>query len=162
MAWSYTKKVFGVCGNFRYAFYNLTDIKATRSLIRPDGITRVRFSCSTNTTDGTDVLLGQTLTWTGQTDGTTANTLEDSTQVFDPRINFCLASNTSDNTTCMVNYKDADQLYCWTKIGNSSKGLGVAVDAFDTTKNYTIYNERIVQVVAGTANDDGTLLVIGD
>lgn len=163
MAWSFTKKTFGVCGNFRFAFYNLTDIKATRSVVKPEGFNSVKFLVSTNTTDNADVLAGKTLAWTGTADTDVANELKDTSQVFDSRINGLQVANTADtvgetNPSLMADVvlKDADELYTF-------KHEGSAYDCFpDGNETYTIYNERVVQFIAVSANDDGTVLLMGD
>ena len=160
MAWSYNKGVFGVCGNFRYAFYDLTDVKATRSLIIPDGVGAVKFCASTNETDGTDVLLAQTLKWTGTCDSNTANELVDASETFDSRLNGLPAINTQagalKGVTGEIIYKDADELYIF------NWSTGAAYDLFPAgSETYAIYDERTIQVTAGTANDDGSLFVMG-
>lgn len=156
MAWSWSKGQFGVCGNFRFLFVDLTDVKSTRSIPLTEGFNSVKFTSSTNTTDNTDVLLIKKVSWTGTADGDTANELVDSSETFDPAVSGLQCDNTTDTTNCVVDYKDADELYC--KAYN-----GAAADTFpDGTDTFTIYNERRIEIIAGTANDDGTILMIGD
>ena len=167
MAWSHTKGKFGVCGNFRFAFINLTDIKATRSIVKPEGFNSIKFVASTNTSDNADVLLAKKVSWTGTADSNTANELVDSSETFDPRLSGLQVSNTADTASSSVtlmsyvDYKDADELYCST---GASDVMGTEVyDAFpDGNETYTIYNERAIQCMAVTAGDEGTLLLIGD
>ena len=167
MTWSYTKDIFGVCGNFRFAFVSLTDIKATRSIVRPEGFNSIKFTASTNTTDSADVLLTKKVSWTGTADGDTENELVDSGEVFDPRLSGLQAANTADTASSSVtlqsyvDYKDADELYCST---GASNDLGTEVyDAFpDGNETFTIYSERAVETLAATANDEGTILIMGD
>lgn len=157
MAWSRALKTFGVCGNFRFEIANLTDIKATRSLYKPRTMNRVYFVASTNLTDATDVLAAQTLAWTGTADTNTLNELQDTSEVYDSEINGVQADNTADNLTSFVTYKDADELYCH-KGGMADAVYDLCPDGNET---YIIYSERVVQVIAGTADDDGTILIIG-
>lgn len=157
MAWSKTRGIFGVCGNFRFEIAKLTDIKATRSLYRPRTMNKVYFVASTNLTDNADVLAAQTLAWTGTADTNTANELQDTSEVYDPEIDGTQAHNTADNRTSFVTYKDADELYCH-KGGMDDAAYDLCPDGNET---YTIYDERIVQVIAVSANDDGTLMIIG-
>lgn len=163
MAWSKAIPKFGVCGNFKFEIWSLTDIKATRSLIKPITMSQVHFTVSTNVTDGTDVLAAQTLAWTGTADGNTDNELIDSSEVFDPEIDGCQAHNTADNRTSYVTYKEATKLYCHKGGWRAYPFTGDAVYDLcpDGNETFTIYSERVVQVIAGTADDDGTLLIIG-
>ena len=162
MAWGYTRKIFGVCGNFRFSFIDLTDVKATRSLIRPAGLNSVKFISTVNTTDTADVFAGVTLAWTGTCDSDVENEVADAGEVFDTRMNGCMISNTTDtvgvaNDSLVANIKRHDNTSLYTF------HAGAAFDLCpDGDETYTVYDERVVQVVAGTANDDGSLLVIGD
>ena len=163
MAWSYSRKTFGVCGNFRFSFIDLTDVKATRSIIKPEGINSVKFTASTNTTDNDDVLLTKTLAWTGKAAVYQENHLEDTGEVFDPRLGMLVVHNveTGDAKLGLHAYMvydgtDPDDL---SLIDNT----GTATDLFpDGNEDYVMYNERVIQTIAGTGDDDGTLLVIGD
>ena len=157
MAWSKALKTFGVCGNFRFAVHTLTDIKATKSLIKPMNMDRVYFVASTNETDNADVLLAQTLAWTGTADTNTLNELQDTSEVYDPDIDGAQAFNNTDGRTSFVTYKDADELYCH-KGGMDDAVYDLAPDGNEA---YVIYSERIIQVTAVSANDDGTILVLG-
>jgi hypothetical protein len=173
MAWGQTLKTFGVCGNFRFAVHTLTDIKATRSLIRPMNMVRTFFVASTNETDNADILNAQTLSWTGTCDTNVANEIKDTSEVFDPELSGCQASNTADtvgvaNPTLMarVDYNDADELYCSSGYAvDQTGGADFGQKAFDLcpdgNETYTIYSERVIQVTAVSANDDGTILVLG-
>lgn len=165
MTWGTTLKTFGVCGNFRFAIHDLTDIKATRSLLKPMNMDRVYYVSSTNTTDNADVLAGQTLAWTGTADNNVLNEIKDTSEVFDAEIDGAQAHNTADNLTSFVTYKDADELYCHKKTIYStdpSSGQDAVYDLCpDGNETYTIYSERIVQFIAATADDDGTVLVMG-
>jgi len=156
MAWTATKSAFGVCGNFRFAFYDLTDIKATRSLIKPEGIGAVKFVASTNTTDNTDVLLAKALKWDGTADTDHANGMEDGSETFDPVVNGLRIDDIDDNGLATVYiHTDTDTLLCF-------DSDGAAVDLFSTNDEvFQLYNERVIQVLAGDADDDGTLFVMG-
>jgi len=157
MAWGTTKKIFGVCGNFKFEFVNLTNVKATQSLIKPVRMNRIHFVSTTNLTDNTDHLAGQTLNWSGTADTNVTNEIKDTSETFDPEIDGAQAHNTTDNRTAFVTYKDADELYC------HKGGLADAVYDLcpDGNEVYSITSERIVEVTAQTADDSGTLLIIG-
>ena len=168
MAWSITRKAFGTCGNFKFVFYRLTDVKTTRSVIEPKGLSFVKFVATTNETDNADVFAGKTLAWTGTADTDVANEIKDSSEVFDPALQGSYAANTADtvgvaNPTLIarVDYKDADELYC--SSGYNVGGIGTAPFDLcpDGDETYTIYDEHKIQVIAVTANDDGTLIAIG-
>ena len=158
MAWSISRGVHGVCGNFKFEIFSLTDIKATRSLVKPR-MGQVHFVSSTNLTDNADILAGRTLSWTGTADTNTTNKLVDASEVFDPNINGAEAYNTTDNRIAQVTYdKDtASALFCH-KGGMDDAAYDLAPDGNEA---YLISSERIVQVTAVSANDDGTLMVIG-
>ena len=175
MAWTIGRKAFGTCGNFKFEIFNLTDVKATRSLIKPR-MGRVDFVSSTNTTDNADVLAGQTLSWSGTADGNTANKLVDSSEAFDPAIDGAQAHNTADNLTSFVTYdKDnTDALFCHKGGSDDSIALNdgdgtstaqtgdAAFDlAPDGNETFTIDSQRIVQVTAASANDEGTVIIFG-
>ncbi len=155
MAWGTTKKLFGTCGNFKFEIYSLTDVKATRSLIKP-GVQAIKFVASTNTSDGADIFNAKTLAWTGTADGNTPNELVDSSETFDSALTGYQVSNTTDNAWARVEYKDADELYVMTPDGSARADLFP-----DGNEAYTFYNERVLQLVAQTAGDDGTLIIIG-
>jgi hypothetical protein len=161
--------------------YTLTDIKATRSVVYPAGLSSVKFVASVNTSDKADVLAGQTLAWTGTADTNVANEIKDTSEVFDPALNGSFAANTADGAgasftvTGKVDYKDADELYVksgYNNVAATTGNTGEGDDARilgdlpydlcpDGNETYTIYDEHKIQVIAVTANDDGTLFVMG-
>lgn len=158
MAWGTTRKMFGVCGNFKYEMITLTDVKATRSVIRPTIPSRVMFVASTNESDNKDVLAGQTLAWTGTADTNTPNELDDSGETFDPALYELFADNTASQLVArvIINASDATRCLCY------KPDKSAVYDAFPAgTETFTIYNERAVQLIAATAGDDGTLLILG-
>lgn len=155
MAWGFSRTGFGVCGNFKFEFHALTDAKATRSLVYATYVPKIHFSTSVNTTDNADTFNAQSLSWTGTTDAATANELTDSSEVFDPVLTGLQAVNNTDGKWMALEYKDADELY--TMYPNKS----ARATQIGTAKAYTIKTERVVQVTAVSANDDGTLILIG-
>ena len=158
MAWTATKKMFGVCGNFKWEILNLTDVKATRSVVKP-GFTTVYQAYSTNTSDNKDVLNAQTLAWTGTCDTNTPNELDDSSETFDPALYDLFAQDTTAASAVArvaINASDATRLLCY------KPNRSAVYDAFPLgSETYTIYSERAVQLAAVTAGDEGTLLIIG-
>ena len=62
MAWGKSITKFGVCGNFKFECHTLTDVKATRSLVRPRIMSQIHFVASTNESDNADILNAKTLT----------------------------------------------------------------------------------------------------
>ena len=158
MAWTKTRQAFGVCGNFRFKFYDLTDVKATKSLINPC-MQAVYFVNTTNTTDAADTLIGGTLNWAGTADTNTTNKLVNTSETFDPEITDAQAFNTTDNLTSYVSYdKDATTALFCHKGGTADAVYDLAPDGNEV---YEILSDKIVQVTAVSANDDGTILIIG-
>lgn len=158
MAWSISRGIHGVCGNFKFEIFNLTDIKSTRSLIKPR-MGQVHFVSSTNTTDNADVLGAGTLSWSGTADSNTVNKLVDASETFDPLINGAEAYNTTDNLISLVTYdKDATTALFCHKGGMDDATYDLAPDGNEV---FLISSERIVQVTAVSADDDGTVLIIG-
>lgn len=177
MSWGYTKKIFGVCGNFRFAFIDLTDLKTTRNIIKPEGFNSIKFSSSTNTTDGDDVLLSKKVSWTGQCDSDSTNKIDDNAEVFDPGLDGLEVTNTTDAASGSFekmgrigfDKTNADQLFI--AGGRLGAGTNPGRDGFGTAvydlcpqgnENYTIYSERAWQILAVGANDDGTIFIMGD
>lgn len=154
MVWGNNKTFFGTCGNFKFEIYTLTDIKSTRSLILP-GLTKVDFIASINLTDNADILNGRTLAWSGTTDGAAANELTDASETFEEGLTGTQFSNTTDTAWGKAEFKDADEL--WTMKPDGS----VRSTIIGTGKAYTFYSERIIQVVAQDANDNGTMIIFG-
>ena len=64
--------------------------------------------------------------------------------------------NLTDTGFGKVAYKDGDELYVYTPDGTAAKDLFP-----DGNESYQIQNPRVIQLVAQTAGDDGTLLVVG-
>ncbi len=159
MAWGTSRSCFGTCGNFKYEFHDLTDVKATRSVMKPNYCRFPAFISSVNTTDGTDLFKAQFLNWTGTTDSTTAGELVDASEVFDGFMNGAIAENTTDKVQGIIQRKDDDELYTWAVRGND--GSVADTDAFPTGKAYIIRHDRMIQTIAQDANDDGYLIVLG-
>src|SRR3990167_9142040 len=80
MAYSAVIHQRGVCGNFRFKFYNITDAASTNSVVKTN--MNVRFVSSTNTSDNADNFKAQTLLWTGTADADVANVLSDASETF--------------------------------------------------------------------------------
>lgn len=122
-------------------------------------MSQVHFVSSTNTTDNADVFAGQTLNWSGTADSNVANKIADSSETFDPQINGAQAFNTTDGLTSFVTYdgSNTDQLFCH-KGGSADAAFDLCPDGNEA---YHIRSERIAQVLAASANDDGTLLILG-
>lgn len=157
MSWTATKKIFGVCGNFKYIMYDLTDMQDVTKIIDVKGLNSIKFTCATNTTDNTDVVLGGVLNLsaTASTDNTDA--MEDNTEEFSAVWSGLVIDQTSDNTRAWVIYEGAGILQTYTL------GTITAVDAFPVgNEAYKIHNERYYGCLAGTDDDDGTVLIIGD
>jgi len=157
MSWEYTKKQFGVCGNFRWEIIALTDIKATRSIIRP-GFTRIFQAYSTNTSDNKDVLNAQTVLWTGTVDTNSPNELDDSAATFDNGLYDSFAFNTATGSPAriQINLTDATRYLCY------KPSRSAVSDPFPGgTEAYSLSTERALQITAATAGDEGNVLIIG-
>ena len=149
----------GVCGNFRFKFYTLTNVLTTHNII--PGNSAILYSCSTNTSDKTDVFGTRPLNITGTTtaDGGSGNLTDNSGDiVFNANscaLNGLSVVNTTDGTFApLISIKNTDELYVY-------DSLGVATDVFDSAEAYQIQNDRFVDLTAGTATDDGRLIIIG-
>jgi len=169
---------FGVCGNFRFEIYSLTDVKATRSLVKPM-MDRVRMVASTNETDNTDVLNAKSLNWTGTQDSAVASQINDAGEVYDKVLTGEIVYNveTGDGSLgdgCVVGYSDANTMLTDDPafFGQRFRSDNTTNDSGETmpteaqtlcnaTEDYSIVSERVIQVVAADANDDGSMLVIG-
>ena len=164
MARSYTRQTFGVCGNFRLEIWDLTDVKATRSIVKPM-MDRIRVASSTNTSDNADVFNAKTLSWTGTAAVDQENHLEDTGEVFEAGIDGQIVYNTEtgdakQGLSARVNFDstDTDDLSLVDLTSSASNS-----DLFpDGNEDYAMKSERVVQVLAATAGDDGTLLLIGE
>lgn len=150
---------FGTCGNFKFEFVNLTDVKATRNIIKPKHCRNVGFVTSINTTDGTDLLKAQTLNWTGAADSTVAGQIPDSGEIFDGILGGVIAENTDDNYQGLVHRASDTNLYAVQAAGNDGSYASTAL--FINTKNYIIRNDRVIECIAQDANDDGRLIIFG-
>ena len=161
MAWSTSILQRGVCGNFRFKIYDLTDAQNTNSVVKTD-MDRIDFISSTNTTDNADNLKAQTLSWTGTCDADTANQLEDSSETFVNELNgiqVFATSGANDGDSAFVEFQsgDTDNLLLTDPSDGSDEDLFPA-----GTETYSITHEGYVLVDPVTNADEGTLFIIGD
>ena len=172
MVFSYVRKAFGVCGNFRFKFYDITEAQNTRSIINTD-MQGVHFVASTNTSDNTDNFKAQTLSWTDTAQVNVTNKIDmNATATFDPALTGLQIDNTTDGLTSTVEYSLADTDHLW-GIDNDVQGAtqvsgegGVNAALFDIcpdgNEEFRIKNQKLVILDPVTNADDGTLLVIGN
>ncbi len=172
MAYSYKRKVFGVCGNFRFKVYTITDAQTTRNIVKTD-MHKVDFVASTNTTDNKDNFKAQTLSWTDTNQVDVTNKIDmNGTVTFDPALTGLQVHNTTDNLTSTVEYSLADTDHLW-GIDNDVQGAtqsagegSVNAALFDicptaASEDFRIHSERLVILDPADNDDDGTLMVIG-
>jgi len=144
----------GVCGNFRFKFYQITNAATTNSVFNTD-MQMVHCAFSTQTTDKADSWKCKTLNWTGTADSDTANEIKDTSETYVKALTGSQAFNTTDNRTCTtVEYKDADELYTY----KSQAAYDLCPDGNEA---YRILDERKIMLTPVTANDDGFVIVMG-
>ncbi len=161
MAYSATRKVFGVCGNFRFKFYNIIDAQNTNSVVKTD-MHRVEFVSSTNTSDNADNFKAQTLSWTGTVDANTVNELEDSSETFVAELtdlHVFATSGANDGSPAIVVFQvgDTDNLLLFAPSDKTATDLFPAGN-----ETYAFKDQRHIILDPVTNDDDGTLLVIGE
>jgi len=162
MAWTATIGQRGVCGNFRFKFYDITDAANTISVVKTD-MNAVRFLSSTNTSDNADNFKAQTLNWTGTCDADTANNIEDSSETFVGALTGLQAFNTLDTVGTPVRLNGFVEF----QSGNTDNLLvtsgGSAFDLCPTgDETFIIADQRHVMIDPVTNADDGTLFVMGE
>ena len=149
----------GVCGNFRFKIYGITDAATTNSVVKTD-MRQVFFVSSTNTTDNADNFKAQVLNWTGTADSNTANELVDSSEIFVNQLTDLIVYATSgdnDGDGSIIEFKDADELNL-----NTLGAPATAQDLFPAgTETYIINDERHIVLTPVTGDDDGTLIILG-
>ncbi len=171
MAYSYKRKVFGVCGNFRFKIYTITDAQNTRNIVKTD-MNKVDFVASTNTTDNADNFKAQTLSWTNTAQADVENKIDmNATATFDPALTGLQVHNTTDNLTSTIEYSLADTDHLWgidndVQGGTGASGEGgVTAVLFDIcpdgNEEFRIHSERLIILDPVSNDDDGTLMVIG-
>ena len=154
MAYSNSIMARGVCGNFRFKIYSITDAASTNSVINTD-MCSVRFIGSSNKTDNADTFRARVLNWTSAADTNTLNEIQDTGETFVAQLTGSQAWNSTDNRTCTeVEFKDADELYTY----KSDAAYDLCPDGNET---YLILDDHKIMVTPVTANDDGYLLVFG-
>ncbi len=160
MVYSSERKFFGVCGNFRFKIYNITDAQNTNSTVKTD-MRKIDFISSTNTSDNADNFKAQTLSWTGTCDANTVNELEDSSETFTPELTevhvFATSGANSGGLAVMESQSgDTDNQLL------TNPGSRAVFDLFPAgNETYAIKDERLIILDPVTNNDDGTLMVIG-
>ena len=149
----------GVCGNFRFKIYTVTDAATTNSVVKTD-MRQVFFVSSTNTTDNADNFKAQILNWTGSADTDTANELQDTSETYVNQLTNLIVYATSganNGDGSIIEFKDADELNL-----NTLNAPATAQDLFPAgTETYRINDERHIMLTPVTANDDGTLILLG-
>lgn len=181
MVWAWSKKTFGVCGNFKFAFIDLTDIKATRSIVKPEGFNSIKFASSTNTSNNTDVLLTKKCSWTATCNADTEFKIDTAGEVFDPQLDGLEVANITDTASEVggsevhligkVGYDktNADQVYVEggavtvpTSPGKDQHGTQAYDLCPDGNEEITIYSERAWEIISANAGDEGTIFIMGD
>lgn len=152
----------GVCGNFRFKMYDITNAKNTNSVINTD-MRSVQFVAATNTTDGADHFKAQTLLWTGTVDSDVENALTDSSETFVAELSNLQLFNTTDavGTPTSISGNGAYDKNNTDKLDITH--AGVAFDLYPTgNETYSINNEKFVMLDPVTTDDDGTLFIMGE
>jgi len=142
----------GVCGNFRFKFYAITNCDDWNSIVPFDG--PVIFAASTNTGANTDVFGCGPMNVESTADGNTANELVDSAATFSSMWSGLQAHNEDDNISCILSCKDADECYCFLN--------GTADDTFpDGNEAWNVTSDRHVEMNSAAATYEGYLIVFG-
>lgn len=143
----------GVCGNFRFKFYQITNCDDWNSIVPFKG--PVIFACSTNLANITDTFGVGPLNIESTADTDTANELVDSAATFSSALNGLRVVNEDDKTFCNISVKDADECYC-------QDNDGVATDNFpDGNEAWNLTNDRHVELNSAAATYEGYLIVLG-
>ena len=154
MAYSYSRVFHGVCGNIRFKMFSVTDSATTNSVLKTEMVNRIILA--TNTSDNADHFRARSLSWTGTADTDVTNELKDTTQTFVAQLTGSMVDNVTDGAFAKIGYKDADELYTYKPNGSA------ALDLFNTgNEEYAIKDERKLMITPVTADDDGTIIVMG-
>ena len=160
MAYSATRKAFGVCGNVRFKFYDITDVQTSKNVVKP--YMNVKFAVATNTTDNTEVMMAKPLNWTGTADTDTANKLVDTSETFVQELNrshVFATSGTNEGAPAIIEFLSADT----DALSLFSCASEAATDLFPSgNETYALLDDHKVELDVGTNDDDGTLLIMGE
>lgn len=158
MAFSIKRTFLGVCGNFRFRFYTITDVQDTISIF--DTAINVLFCNSTNETDAADIFNAKPLAWSSACDTDVSNEIKDTTVTMNKALQGLQAWNqtdSGDDTSGYVDYKDGDELNAY-----KDKYASAARDICPTgDETYLIQSKTHIQMDTASSDDDGTLIVFG-
>jgi len=142
----------GVCGNFRFKFYDIANCDDWNSIVDNKG--PVLMAASTNTGANTDIFGCGPMEVQSTADGNTANELVDSAATFSSAFSGLQAHNEDDNISCILSTKDLDECYCFKN--------GVANDTFpDGNEVWSVTSDRHVEMNSAAATYEGYLIVFG-
>ena len=142
----------GVCGNFRFKFFDITNCDDWNSIVPNEG--PVIMAASTNTGAATDVFGCGPMNVESTADGDTENELVDSAATFSSMWSGLKAHNEDDNKSCVLSVKDTDECYCFVN--------GVANDTFpDGNEAWNVTSDRHVEMNSAASTYEGYLIVLG-
>ena len=144
----------GVCGNFRFKFYTITNCDNYASIVPFDGA--VLFAASTKTVANTDEFGTGKMNVEGTADSNDANQLTDSTATFSSMWSGLAVVNTGDGNVANRNtVKDADELYLFDKSGSVTDTFPLGNEAWGVT------NDRYIEMTSAAATYEGYLIAFG-
>ena len=144
----------GVCGNFRFRFFDITNCDDYASIVPVKG--PVTFACSTNTGANTDVFGTGPMNVEGTADANVANELKDTSETFSSMWSGLRAINESTKASCLVSCKDADELYCFNPTTKA------AADTFPNgNEAWNVTSDRHVELTSAGTTYEGYLIVFG-
>lgn len=177
MAWTATRKQFGVCGNFKFKFFTITDAQNTKSIVKT-GLHGVKFVGSTDTVTGTELMKAKPLLWTGTSDTNTPNELEDGSETFVKDLEGLNVHNTTDKISALITKLSGTasdrleigepdcngrQIRADTTDQQGNAAPDTTYDAFpDGNETFQLNNDSYIMLTPTTADDDGAIIVIGD
>ena len=150
----------GVCGNFRFKFYQITDAKDTNSVFNSD-MQNVMFIGSTQTTDKSDAFRARRLVWSGTCDNDQTNHCEDNTYTFVAALSGAWLANIETGDALIGQGAFVE----WDKDDLDDLALSKAGAVFDVCptgdEDFTIHDPRKIMLTPATADDDGFVILIG-
>jgi len=142
----------GVCGNFKFKLFKITNCDDWNSIVPNDG--PVLMAASTNTANNTDIFGCGPMNVESTADGNTTNELVDSAATFSSMWTGLQAWNEDDGNAATIVCKDTDECYCFLN--------GAADDAFpDGNEAWNVTSDRHVEMNSAAATYEGYLIVFG-
>ena len=144
----------GVCGNFRFKFYDITNCDDWNAIVPNKG--PVLFACATNTANVTDIFGCGPMNVESTATSATASELVDSAATFSSMWSGLICHHEGDNLSVFLSCKDADECYTFTP------GTLAASSIFDAgNEAWSVTSDRHIEMNSAAATYEGYLIVIG-